>query len=156
MAGSRFLPISLRGVTLKELRSFFYALRLGFIAQRIARGTPLEQLIDILLTTGRRPPKNLREDEAMLAAARAGHRLQTLGMLNTCLIRSLVAGSLLADREDVTLQLGNRRDETSENGLDGHAWLMLGARVLPHPDEAAAPSGEPYSVMASFPMRRPT
>ena len=104
----------------------------------------------------KRLPNNLEAEEAVLATARAGQQLQALGLLNTCLIRSLVAGALLSDRDNLSLHLGIQKGEGSQGQFDGHSWLTLGSQILPHPDEALAPNGEPYAIMASFPMRRPS
>ena len=143
------------GVPIREIRLFAHALRLGLAAQQITNGTPVEEMIGILLSK-KRLPKNLDSGAAILAAARAGRRLETLGKLNSCLIRTLIAGTLLADREGMTLRLGFQKGETPEETPTGHAWLTLGSQILPYPSEATAPNGEPYLVMASFPMRRPS
>lgn len=148
------MAIRLKKFTIRDLRLFVHAFRLGLTAQRIARGTPIEETIGVLLSR-KRLPNDLRSQEAMLAAERAGRRLEALGQLNSCLIRTLVTGALLADRDGLTLRLGVQKGETPRNSISGHSWLTLGSRVLPHPDEAVAANGEPYLVMASFPMRRP-
>jgi hypothetical protein len=155
MSDTRSLASRLQAVTLRELGLFLQACRLGWTAQRITRGISLESVIETLLAK-KQLPKDLDEDDAVVAASRAGRRLQSLGLLNTCLIRTLVAGTLLADRDDVTLRLGFRQGEAPQETPDGHAWLTLGTRILPHPNEALAPNGDPYLVMASFPIRRPS
>lgn len=121
----------------------------------VARGTPIEEIIEIL-TARKRLPRNLDDQEAVRAATRAGRRLETFGQLNTCLIRSLVAGALLSDRDDLNLRLGVQPGESPGESISGHAWLTLGNRILPNPEDALAPNGEPYLVMASFPLRRPS
>lgn len=51
----------------------------------------------------------------------------------TCLVRSLVAGALLADRADVVLHVGFRPAQPMSSDLhEGHAWLSCaGTLVIP-------------------------
>lgn len=153
MVSTRSLATRLKTVTIRDLRLFWHAFRLGLTAQRITRGTPLEETIGVLLSR-KRLPKDLGSQEALIAAERAGRRLETLGQLNSCLIRNLVTGTLLADRDGLTLRLGVQQGETPSDSISGHSWLTLGSRILPDPEEAVAPNGQPYLVMGSFPMRR--
>jgi hypothetical protein len=61
-----------------------------------------------------------------LAAARAVTRWSRwCGGMNTCLIRSLVLGGLLArGRGEVMLNIGFRPGE-HESSVDGHAWVTI-------------------------------
>jgi hypothetical protein len=153
MAATQPLPLRFQSITIRELRLFWRALRLGLTAQRITHGVPLEEVIETLLAKSR-IPAGVDSQEAATAAARAGRRLEFLGRLNSCLIRTLIAGTLLSDRDDLTLRIGVQKDVERRDKVGGHAWLTLGTQILPHPDEALTPDGEPYLVMASFPMRR--
>ncbi len=67
-------------------------------------------------------------------AARIGRRL--LGRLDTCLVRALVAGSLIGDHE-VTLCIGVHRPWATGDLLDAHAWVTVGESV-PEPQPAAS------------------
>lgn len=67
--------------------------------------------------------------------ARAGERAcrrwsSWFGGLNTCLVRSLVLGALLAGRGEVVLNLGFRPGDDSDPGLAGHAWVTLDGRPV--------------------------
>jgi hypothetical protein len=93
MVSTRSLATRFKTVTIRDLRLFLHALRLGLAAQRVTRGTPVEETIEILLSR-KRLPRDLGSQEAVAAAERAGRRLEILGRLNSCLIRNLVTGTL--------------------------------------------------------------
>jgi len=64
-------------------------------------------------------------DRLALATARATARwARWFGGLDTCLIRSLVLGSMLADHRDVALVIGFRPG-VEEAAVDGHAWVTV-------------------------------
>ncbi len=114
---SRFNPI--------ELALFVRALPLARRAQRV-RSVPIRLVVEDL---GRRGGgvRGVSIERSARAAARACARWSSwFGGMNTCLVRSLVLGGLLAGREDVVLNLGFRRGEDPEPRLAGHAWVTVG------------------------------
>ncbi len=69
-------------------------------------------------------------DRLALATARATARwARWFGGLDTCLIRSLVLGSMLADRADVALVIGFRPGG-EDTAVDGHAWVTVAGRAV--------------------------
>lgn len=116
------------------------ALRLHRLAQALRRETSLADVCRSLLeTTGL--PTAVEPAAALWAAgwaARLGRRLG--GWLDTCLLRSLVAGTLLADRPGVVLRVGVRRSASAAARLRAHAWLTVDGETL-----AAAPTDPPES-----------
>jgi hypothetical protein len=76
----------------------------------------------------------------MWAITATGRRL---GSFSTCLVRALVAELALSSPERVLqIRIGVRRNG---NGLDGHAWLVDGERVL-----LGAPVSDEFVVTAAF------
>lgn len=76
------------------------------------------------------------------AAARATARWERwFGGLDTCLTRSLVLGSMLAERGEVVLHIGFR-PSGGDRPVDGHAWVTLDGQPVGADAEAA---GESYS-----------
>ncbi len=136
--------------SLREIRLFAHALRQGWRAQAIRRGVPLPALID-RLCAARGLPHRVDAGEGARATSRACSRLaRYLGALDTCLIRSLVVGSLLADQEEVRLHIGLRREADDEDPLAGHAWVSLAGRpVLPETD-----TGEPFLEIHTVALER--
>jgi hypothetical protein len=80
------------------------------------------------------------EGRVMWAITATGRRL---GSFSTCLVRALVAELALSSPERVLqIRIGVRRNG---NGLDGHAWLVDGERVL-----LGAPVSDEFVVTAAF------
>jgi len=125
-------------------------LRLAWAAQRVV-DTPLPTLAARLART-RWLPRDVTPARAVCAASRACRLLRRLvGTRDTCLIRSLVAGALLADQDQVELCVGFRPGEEPSNPVDGHAWItMAGEPVAPDVGLADAD----YSELLRLPMRR--
>jgi hypothetical protein len=70
--------------------------------------------------------KQVDVGRAQCAAARACRILSRwTGTLDTCLTRSLVAGTLLADRTGVELHIGFKAPEGEDAVFDGHAWITV-------------------------------
>lgn len=145
-----------RRPSLGEILLFAQACRLFLSTRRLSRGAPIARLADRLLAK-HLLPRGVRPEAARLATARAARRLGWVpGLLTTCLPRSLVTGTLLADREDVELVIGVRRGAESHHPLDGHAWLTVASEpleVLPG-DDPHDPRGEPYTEILRRPLRR--
>ncbi len=134
----------------REILLFAHALRQGWRAQAIRRGVPLPVTI-ARLCASRGLPRRVGAAEGRRATRRACSRLaRHLGALDSCLIRSLVLGSLLADQEKVRLHIGLRKKADSGDPLAGHAWVTLaGLPVLPETD-----SGEPFLEIHTVALER--
>lgn len=102
---------------------FLRALRLARRAQRVRRVPVPEVVKDIASRDGGGRAYSVRRLE--LAAVRAVSRWRRwFGGLDTCLIRSLVLGSMLAGRGEVMLNIGFRPGE-EQPSVDGHAWVTV-------------------------------
>ena len=132
-------PVAGRFHSPADVRWFLAALRRGRLVRR-RLGEPLSGTIATLAAMApERPPA---PEVAWVASARASGRLRRLaGGPDTCLVRALIAGSLLAARGDVRLHLGFRPGEAGA-AADGHAWIA-GAGFELGRDAAAGPEYEP-------------
>lgn len=103
-----------------DIRWFLAALRRAWIVrQRLA--LPLSDTTAILATLAPAHPPS--PETAWVAAVRAASRVRRVaGGPDTCLVRALIAGSLLAARGGVRLHLGFRPGQPG-SPADGHAWL---------------------------------
>lgn len=107
-----------------DIALFARVLPLVARAQRV-RTVPIHEVVVDLGRRGR-GMTGYPVDRLSLAADRAARRWNGwFGGLNTCLIRSLVLGALLADREDVVLNVGFRAGDDPEPRLAGHAWVTV-------------------------------
>lgn len=80
------------------------------------------------------------ESQVVWAITATGRRL---GSLSTCLVRALVAElALSTPHRALQIRMGVRR---SVNGLDAHAWLVDGDRVL-----LGGPVGDEFVVTAAW------
>jgi Transglutaminase-like superfamily len=131
-----------------DVRWFLAALRRARLVRRRLE-QPLPDTIAALAAMAPvRPPT---PEVAWVAAVRASGRLRRLaGGPDTCLVRALIAGSLLAARGDVRLHLGFRPGEAGA-AADGHAWLSGGDFEL---GRDAAP-GPAYEPVLSLPFTSP-
>ena len=128
---------------------FINALRLAWVAQAI-QSRPLPEVITRLEAL-RWLPRGVDEAAARRATLRACGRLaRWTGGLDTCLIRALVLGTLLADREGVVLHLGFRPGSPGTGMASGHAWLTLNGKPWLDPQTG----GAPYVESLQLPMRR--
>lgn len=114
---SRFNPI--------DLTLFARALWLAKYAQRM-RTTPIPALVAELARRGRGVSHHPVDRLSKAVERATGRWASWFGGSNTCLVRSLVLGALLADRGGVVLNVGFREGDGSEPRLAGHAWLTVG------------------------------
>ena len=108
----------------RRARLLAAAWRLHGAAQPLARGAGLSAVRAGLRRC--EPVPAADPVEAIWAAtwtARAGRRL--LGRLDTCLVRSLVAGTLIRGDHEVALHIGVHPAPPAADRLDGHAWLTV-------------------------------
>lgn len=129
-------PRQRRSRTLADLGWFLVALRRA----RLVRRRLAQPLPDTVATLAALAPAHPPSPEvAWVAAVRAsGRARQIAGGMDTCLVRALIAGSLLAARGDVRLHVGFRPGQPG-NPADGHAWLAgtdfeLGREGTPGPE----------------------
>ena len=111
-----------------DLLLFVKALGLTRRAQRVS-AEPITLVVEGMCSHG---GGNRRHsvDRLALATARATARwARWFGGLDTCLIRSLVLGSMLADRQEVVLVVGFKPG-VEEEAVDGHAWVTLAGRPV--------------------------
>ena len=111
-----------------DLLLFVKALGLARRAQRVS-AEPITLVVEGMCP---RAGGNRRHsvDRLALATARATTRwARWFGGLDTCLIRSLVLGSMLADHEDVVLVIGFKPG-AGEAAVDGHAWVTMAGRPV--------------------------
>lgn len=134
----------------RELLLFGHALRQGWRAQAIRRGVPLPEVI-ARLCASRGLPARVRPEDGVRATIRACTRIERhFGGLDSCLVRSLVLGSLLADQERVRMHIGVRRTDDADDPLAGHAWISLAATpILPDRDD-----GEPFTEVHTIDFER--
>jgi len=116
-----------------------------------ASSVPLPKLV-AEMTRRRRGSRRHSADRLGRATVRATTRCSRwFGGLDTCLIRSLVLGALLADRAGVELNIGFRPGE-DRPVVDGHAWVTVdGSPVGPDGDRAT----EHYSRLLAVPFGDP-
>ena len=130
-----------------DLLLFLRALGLARRAQRVSVA-PISLVVEDI---NRRGGGNGRYsvDRLALATARATARwARWFGGLDTCLIRSLVLGSMLADRQDVALVIGFRPG-VEDAAVDGHAWVTVAGRAV-GPDGLLAQ--DDYSRLIAVPF----
>lgn len=137
-------------MSLRDMRLFVTAFRLAGRAQAVAHA-PLPDVV-VALVRQRGLPRAVDPAAAWVAAARGcRYRARWRGGLDTCLIRALVAGTLLSDRPDVVLHIGFRPDRTGAVRADGHAWLAIAGATFGLAELPAV--GHHASVWAA-PIRR--
>ena len=148
-AGSN-VTAGLRHRSLRDVRLFAAAFGLAGRAQAVVR-QPLPDIISALVRH-RGLPRSVDPAAAWAAACRGcRYRAHWRGGLDTCLVRALVAGTLISDRPDVVLHIGFCPDPAGVARADGHAWLVVGAA----PFGLAEISGIGHHESAwSAPMRR--
>jgi hypothetical protein len=132
------------------MRLFLDAFRLAGHAQEVARA-PLPDVASRLLALGGLP-RGADPDAAWVAAARGcRYRCRWRGALDTCLVRALVAGTLVADRDGVVLHVGFRPAPSGVARLDGHAWVSVNDQAWGLP---AASLGESYDAALDLRLHR--
>lgn len=117
-----------RGLRPADLAAFLKALALARRAQRVA-SRPLPDVVVEMTKIGGRPG-SLSIERLTRATARATSRwAKWSGGRDTCLVRSLVLGALLAGRGRAVLTVGFRSGDDATTP-DGHAWLTLDGRPV--------------------------
>ncbi len=106
-----------------DLLLFLKALGLARRAQRIS-AEPITLVVEGMWLHGGGNSRHSVDRLALATARATARRARWFGGLDTCLIRSLVLGSLLADRQDVVLVIGFKPG-AEEKAVDGHAWVTL-------------------------------
>ncbi len=115
--------------TLRDIVLFVHSARLFLEAQCI-RKSILDQTI-ARLQAKRHLPRHVSPIEAELATLRASPRMaRWFAVCDTCLIRSLVLGTLLSDQEGVFLHIGFRQGIAQTEPVEGHAWISFQGEVL--------------------------
>jgi hypothetical protein len=115
---------------------FLWSLHLSLIARAI-RSQGLPEIVT-LMTRSARLPSGIPPSEALDTARATCALLGRIGLTqNTCLTRSLVAGTLLSDREGVVLHVSYPVVQNGHVTEPGHAWLTMGARMLDQADVTA-------------------
>ena len=90
--------------------------------QRLRRAsTPA--VLRSLTTTHKRFPVQT----TICLAAKMCHRMARFGLLDTCLVRCLVAGTFLRAHGEVRIHFGFRPGEAAS---EGHAWLTLDGNLI--------------------------
>lgn len=134
----------------REIVLFLHALRLAMKAQRV-RSRALDEVAAEMASAGHLPC-GVAVGEAVRAAGRACTRVRRWGRgLDSCLTRSLVAGTLLADRPEVFVHVGFR-PTVAGTVAEGHAWVSVGGEVVgvtTPPDHAG-----PFVESLQLPMHR--
>jgi len=142
-------PRTRRFRTPADVRWFLEALRRARLVRR-RLALPLPDTIAALATLAPSHPPS--PEVAWVAAVRASSRTrQVAGGPDTCLVRALIAGSLLAARGDVRLHLGFRPGQTGDPA-NGHAWLA-GAGFELGREGAPGPGYDP-ALTVPFPSPR--
>jgi hypothetical protein len=126
---------------------FVKAIDLARRAQKVRR-LPIEEVVQELLHHRGRVTK-LPVADLSRATRRATRRWARWGGgIDTCLIRSLVLGALLADRGRVVLTVGFRPGDAAAVP-EGHAWLTLNGIELGHDGEVEVTD---LSRLAEYPF----
>jgi len=140
-------------LSFREVLLTVHAGRLVAAAQPIRQGRAVPLVLEQMCRL-RAHPSSVDVMEGHLAVERAAARLGRLGLVNTCLIRSLALSALLADQDDVQLHLGFRPSSSPKAVLAGHAWVTLDHRAIPN-DSATLAEGQPCEEVAVLTARRP-
>ncbi len=133
-----------------DLLLFVRALGLARRAQRVS-SVPLPQLVAEMSLLQRGFQRH-SVDRLGRAAARATARWSRwFGGFDTCLVRSLVLGAMLADRPGVALIVGFKPGQ-DQLSVDGHAWVTVhGSPVGPDGGRATGH----YRRLLEVPFRDP-
>lgn len=136
---------------LADLLLFGHAVRLALVARQVRVCSLTE--VAARLRRARFLPHATDPQAAYRAAGRACSCLaRTLGGLDTCLTRSLVAGALLGTScKRVEVHVGFRPDEATATRVGGHAWVAADGQLL---GEKAPGSREPFTSTICIPMHQ--
>ena len=128
---------------LKRLWGLPLALRLVLLSQAVS-GSPIPVVIRRMQRLAWLLPRGLTPAEAewlTLKACSVASRLPRV--FTSCIVRSLVAATLLSDSEGVEMHIGFR-DSAERNPGDslGHAWVTMGERVVVEIDSPENPTAQ--------------
>ena len=139
---------------IREVWLFAHALRLARISCRVDR-EPLPRIV-ARLSKIRGLPRLNDTEAAKQAARRACARMTPwFGALDSCLVRSLVTGALLASEAEVELNIGFRPDASAPSRVAGHAWITRDGRVVDDGEGGSMPGHETtYQSTLRLPMAR--
>jgi hypothetical protein len=112
---TRFNPV--------DIALFLSALRLARRAQRV-RGVPVPDVVEAIARRGGGGQSHSVPRLELATTRAVGRWRRWFGGIDTCLIRSLVLGGLLAGRGEVMLNIGFRPGD-DETAVDGHAWVTV-------------------------------
>jgi hypothetical protein len=130
----------------REVLLILQAGRLVAAAQPVRQGQAVPRVLNTMCGL-RGLPSSVVATTGHRAVERAAVLLGRLGLVNTCLIRSLSLAALLADHPEVQLHLGFRLSDSPGTVLAGHAWVTLGGRALPD-ETATLVEGRPCEEVA--------
>jgi hypothetical protein len=132
-----------RGRAPLDLAAVVRALLLSRRAQRVESRPVAEVVSDLMRSRGR--DAGLSAERLTRAASRATSRwARWRGSRDTCLIRSLVLGTMLSSRGCVELTIGFRSGAAEETP-EGHAWLTLDGQ--PVGEDATLATGDYVRLM---------
>ncbi len=102
-------------------------------------------------------PAGVAPDAAHRATLRASARAaRWFGARDTCLIRALVVGALLSDRDGVRLHVGFATPAEGGGALEGHAWVTVDGAIVGGPEAAMAGRDATTELSISVRRRRPS
>jgi hypothetical protein len=134
-----------------DLLLFVHALRLAWMARNVGYSRPVARLVDDLNALPLLP-REVEPAAAVRAASRACVRLHRwAGGLDSCLTRSLVAGALLSDRDEVLLHLGLVPPGEERDNAVGHAWLSVSGEIV---EPKSSHDSSEFPEMLRLTMRR--
>ena len=125
---------------------------LVWIAKEATAGAALPEILTRLVSH-RFLPRRFDPRRARCATARACrllNRFQTLDA--SCVVRSLVIGTILSDRRDVYLHIGFRPESELGKPVCGHAWITLDGVNISDPETVGA--NDDYIEAKRIPIRR--
>ena len=108
---------------------------------------PVEQALKTL-SGSRWLSKGVAPSLAEQVTVRAGRYLGQLPkVLDSCLVRSLVVGTILSDQPGVTLHIGFRPGQGDDALHEGHAWVTFNGNPVIAQDTPSRCDGDYVSVM---------
>lgn len=136
-----------------DLLLFVHALRLARRAGSVSCGASVNEVISTLSRLAWLPV-----DVSPAAAARAtrsatSRAARWFGAPDTCLLRSLVLGTLVSDRPGVSLHV-QLAAATTNLGITGHAWVSVDGMTVAEPYDDELVPGGPGVFVVPFDRRR--
>lgn len=141
---------NMSSLTVKDIPHLFLATQLALKAQQV-RKLPIPDTFSRLTRT--RLPTGLAPGHAAMLTHKACAIIGRMGFLNTCIIKSLVLGSLLSDHENLEMRIGFKASsKPTASTPEGHAWIVLkGQNVF---DQEEGNSLSEFTEVISIPLRR--